>query len=164
MKEIVEVNFVCLGNICRSPLAHGVFQNLITRAGLDDKILVSSTGTSSWHTGDPPDNRMRLTAQNKGIQLKNRARQFQSKDFDRFDLVLAMDRSNLSELRELAPKSISEDQLMLFRTFDPKSNGDLDVPDPYYGGERGFETVFQIVERTCPPLLKYIKSRFLNAI
>jgi protein-tyrosine phosphatase len=107
---------------------------------------------------------MRLTAQNKGIQLKNRARQFQSKDFDRFDLVLAMDRFNLSELRKLAPKSFSEDQLMLFRTFDPKSNGDLDVPDPYYGGERGFETVFQIVERTCPPLPKHIKSHLLNTL
>ncbi len=164
MKELVEISFVCLGNICRSPLAHGVFQNLVTRAGLDNKIIVSSAGTSGWHTGDLPDNRMRLTAQSKGIQLKNRARQFQSKDFDRFDLVMAMDRFNLSELRKLAPKSISEDQLMLFRTFDPKSNGDLDVPDPYYGGERGFETVFQIVERTCPPLLKHIESHLLNAL
>ncbi|KMP10420.1 protein tyrosine phosphatase [Candidatus Nitromaritima sp. SCGC AAA799-A02] len=162
MDETVEISFVCLGNICRSPLAQGLFQDLVNREALGDQIIVSSAGTSGWHVGDLPDNRMRQTARNKGIQLKNRARQFQKKDFDRFDLVLAMDRSNLSKLEELAPQSLSEDKLMLFRSFDPKADDEMDVPDPYYGGASGFENVFQIVQRTCPPLLDYIKSRFLN--
>ena len=163
MDEIVEVSFVCLGNICRSPLAQGVFQDLVNREKLDHKIIVTSAGTSSWHIGDLPDERMRQKAQSKGIQLENRARQFQSKDFYQFNLVLAMDQSNLAKLKEMAPRKLPEGKIMLFRSFDPESNGDLDVPDPYYGGSQGFETVYQMVERTCPPLLDYIKSRFLNS-
>ena len=162
MNEVVEVSFVCLGNICRSPLAQGVFQDLVNREKLDQKIIVTSAGTSSWHIGDLPDERVRQIAQSKGIQLESRARQFQSKDFDRFNLVLAMDHSNLAKLEEIAPSTLSSDKLMLFRSFDPESNGDLDVPDPYYGGAKGFEEVYQMVARTCPPLLDYIKSRFLN--
>ena len=163
MSEVVEVSFVCLGNICRSPLAQGVFQDLVNREKLEHKITISSAGTSSWHIGDPPDQRMCQTAQSKGIQLKSRAQQFQRKDFDRFNLVLAMDQSNLAKLKEMAQSKLPEDKLMLFRSFDPESNGNLDVPDPYYGGSKGFETVYQMVERTCPPLLNYIKSRFLNS-
>ena len=163
MDENVEVSFVCLGNICRSPLAQGVFQNLVDREKLDHKIIISSAGTSSWHIGDPPDQRMCQTAQSKGIQLKSRAQQFQRKDFDQFNLVLAMDQSNLAKLKEIAPDALPEDKLMLFRSFDPESNGDLNVPDPYYGGTKGFEAVYRMVERTCPPLLDYIKSHFLNS-
>ena len=163
MNEAVEVSFVCLGNICRSPLAQGVFQDLVNRENLDHAIIISSAGTSSWHIGDLPDQRMYQTARSKGIQLKSRAQQFQRKDFDRFNLVLAMDQSNLAKLKEMAPETLPEGKLMLFRSFDPESNGDLDVPDPYYGGSQGFETVYQMVERTCPPLLDYIKSRFLNS-
>ncbi len=162
MSKVVKISFVCLGNICRSPLAQGVFQDLVNREKLNQKIFVSSAGTGSWHIGNLPDERMRQTAQSKGIQLESRAQQFQSEDFNRFNLVLAMDHSNLARLAEIAPSPLSPDKLMLFRSFDPKSNGDQDVPDPYYGGAKGFEEVYRMVERTCPPILAYIKSHFLN--
>ena len=163
MSEVVEVSFVCLGNICRSPLAQGVFQDLVNREKLEHKITISSAGTSSWHIGDPPDQRMCQTAQSKGIQLKSRAQQFQRKDFDQFNLVLAMDQSNFAKLEKMAPDTLPENKLMLFRSFDPENKDGLNVPDPYYGGAKGFEAVYQMVERTCPPLLDYIKSRFLNS-
>ena len=162
MSKVVEISFVCLGNICRSPLAQGVFQNLVNQKQLEQKIIVASAGTSGWHIGDLPDERMCRTAQSKGIQLESRARQFQSADFNRFNLVLAMDHSNLARLEEIAPSNLSPEKLMLFRSFDPECNGNQDVPDPYYGGAKGFEEVYSMVKRTCPPLLDYIKSRFLS--
>jgi protein-tyrosine phosphatase len=162
MSKITEISFVCLGNICRSPLAQGVFQDLVNREKLDQKIFISSAGTGNWHIGNLPDERMRQTALSKGIKLESRAQQFQIKDFNRFNLVLAMDHSNLIRLSEIAPSALPPDKLMLFRSFDPESNEDQDVPDPYYGGAKGFEEVYYMVKRTCPPLLDYIKSRFLN--
>ena len=162
MSKITEISFVCLGNICRSPLAQGLFQDLVNREKLDQKIFISSAGTGNWHIGNLPDERMRQTAQSKGIKLESRAQQFQSKDFNRFNLILAMDHSNLIRLSEIAPSSLPPDKLILFRSFDPESNDDQDVPDPYYGGAKGFEEVYSMVKRTCPPLLDYIKSRFLN--
>ena len=162
MSKVVEISFVCLGNICRSPLAQGVFQDLVNQKKLEQKIIVSSAGTGGWHIGDLPDERMRRTAQSKGIQLESRARQFQSADFNRFNLILAMDHSNLARLKKIAPSNLPSEKLMLFRSFDPECNGDQDVPDPYYGGAKGFEEVYSMVKRTCPPLLDYIKSRFLN--
>ena len=162
MSKIAEISFVCLGNICRSPLAQGVFQDLVNREKLDQKIFISSAGTGNWHIGNLPDERMRQTAQSKGIKLESRAQQFQSKDFNRFNLILAMDQSNLIRLSQIAPSALPPDKLMLFRSFDPESNEDQDVPDPYYGGAKGFEEVYSMVKRTCPPLLNYIKSRFLN--
>ena len=162
MSKVVEISFVCLGNICRSPLAQGVFQDLVNQKKLEQKIIVSSAGTGGWHIGDLPDERMRRTAQSKGIQLESRARQFQSADFNRFNLILAMDHSNLARLEEIAPSNLSPEKLMLFRSFDPECNGNQDVPDPYYGGAKGFEEVYSMVKRTCPPLLDYIKSRFLS--
>jgi protein-tyrosine phosphatase len=162
MSKITEISFVCLGNICRSPLAQGLFQDLVNREKLDQKIFISSAGTGNWHIGNLPDERMRQTAQSNGIKLESRAQQFQSKDFNRFNLVLAMDHSNLVRLSEIAPSTLPPDKLMLFRSFDPESNEDQDVPDPYYGGAKGFEEVYSMIKRTCPPLLDYIKSRFLN--
>ena len=162
MSKVVKISFVCLGNICRSPLAQGVFQDLVNREKLNQKIFISSAGTGNWHIGNLPDERMRQTAQSNGIKLESRAKQFQSEDFNRFNLVLAMDHSNLAKLAEIAPSILSPDKLMLFRSFDPKSNGDQDVPDPYYGGAKGFEEVYRMVERTCPSILTYIKSHFLN--
>ncbi len=156
MSKVVEISFVCLGNICRSPLAQGVFQDLVNQEKLDQKIIVTSAGTGGWHIGDLPDERI------KGIHLESRARQFQSADFNRFNLVLAMDHSNLVRLEEIAPSNLPPEKLMLFRSFDPECNGDQDVPDPYYGGAKGFEEVYYMVERSCPSLLEYIKSRFLN--
>ncbi|MBT3366360.1 MAG: low molecular weight phosphotyrosine protein phosphatase [Nitrospina sp.] len=159
MNSTVEVCFVCLGNICRSPLAQGVFEALVKNEGLQDRIIISSAGVGNWHVGNPPDARMQQTARKHGIHLTSRGRQFQAGDFKRMDLVLAMDQSNLSALQQMQPASELQDKLFLFRTFDPDNNGDLEVPDPYYGGDHGFETVYQMVERTCPKVLERLKTQ-----
>jgi protein-tyrosine phosphatase len=154
-----EICFVCLGNICRSPLAEGVFQSLVIDKGLENQIIIHSAGTGHWHVGAPPDARMQATARQKGIQLTSRAQQIQAGDIRRFDLVLAMDQSNLQAMEYLVSPELAEKKIRLFRSFDPEADGDLDVPDPYYGGDAGFEHVFQIVHRTCPPILDYVKSQ-----
>jgi protein-tyrosine phosphatase len=159
MNSTVEVCFVCLGNICRSPLAQGVFQALVKEEGLQDRIIISSAGVSGWHVGNPPDARMQQTARYHGIHLNSLARQFQSSDFKQMDLVLAMDHSNLSALKQMSAEPELQDKLFLFRSFDPKHNNDLEVPDPYYGGGKGFETVYQIVYRTCPKVLDHLKAQ-----
>ena len=159
MNSTVEVCFVCLGNICRSPLAQGVFEALVKEEGLQDRIIISSAGVSAWHVGNPPDGRMQQTARDHGILLNSRARQFQSSDFEQMDLVLAMDHSNLSALKQMSTELELQDKLFLFRSFDPLHNNDLEVPDPYYGGDKGFETVYQIVDRTCPKVLDHLKTQ-----
>ncbi len=157
----VSICFVCLGNICRSPLAEGVFQELLKQEGLDHRVLVDSAGTGNWHVGARADARMQSTARAKGIELQSIAQQFQPGDFKRYDLVLAMDQSNLESLEYMASGKLPEGKLRMFRSFDPAHNGDFDVPDPYYGGAQGFENVFDIVHRTCPPLLEFIRREFL---
>ena len=159
LSKSFEICFVCLGNICRSPLAEGVFQALINDQGLENQIIVHSAGTGGWHVGASPDARMQATARNKGIKLTSRAQQIEAGDIRRFDLVLAMDRSNLETMEYLVSPEMAAKKLRLFRSFDPEADGDLDVPDPYYGGDAGFEHVFQIVHRTCPPILDYVKSQ-----
>lgn len=159
--KTIKVSFVCLGNICRSPLAQGVFEYLVQRQGLEGKIEITSAGTGNWHVGKPPDTRMQATAKQHGVVMKSRARQFAAGDFDHLDLILAMDRSNRDELKRLCPSPEARKKLRLFRSFDPESNGDEDVPDPYYGGNEGFEQVFQIVHRTCPEILKYITTELI---
>ncbi len=154
-----EICFVCLGNICRSPLAEGVFQALINEKSLENQIIIHSAGTGNWHVSASPDARMKATARKKGVQLTSRAQQIQAGDIRRFDLVLAMDRSNLEAMETLCSPEMAAKKLRLFRSFDPEADGDLDVPDPYYGGDDGFEHVFQIVHRTCPPILEYVKSQ-----
>lgn len=156
---MIEVCFVCLGNICRSPLAQGVFEKLIAEQGLQDQILVASAGTGDWHVGSPPDERMQQTANKYGVQLNSRGQQFQSGDFFNFDLILAMDDSNMNILEQLCPNPQKAENLKMFRSFDPESNGDLNVPDPYYGGGKGFEIVYEMVERTCPKILEFLKNR-----
>jgi low molecular weight protein-tyrosine phosphatase len=156
-----EICFVCLGNICRSPLAEGVFQALINKESLENQIIIHSAGTGNWHLGEPPDSRMQATARDKGIHLTSRGQQIQAGDIRRYDLILAMDQSNLETIEYLCSPEAAAKKLRLFRSFDPEANGDLDVPDPYYGRDKdgGFEHVFQIVHRTCPPILKYIQSQ-----
>lgn len=154
-----EICFVCLGNICRSPLAEGVFQHLINDQGLENQIIIHSAGTGNWHVGASPDARMQATARKKGVQLTSRAQQIQAGDIRRYDLILAMDRSNLETMEYLCSPEMSAKKLRLFRSFDPEVDGNLDVPDPYYGMDDGFEHVFQIVHRTCPPILEYVKSQ-----
>src|SRR5262245_37963740 len=134
MAAKVSVCFVCLGNICRSPTAEGVMRHLVEAAGLGERIEVSSAGTGDYHVGEEPDARARDAARRRGIHLMSRARQFKKSDWDRFDYVLAMDRSNMRELGRGAPSKAVLAKLSLLRSFDPASPPDAAVPDPYYGG------------------------------
>lgn len=145
------VLFVCLGNICRSPTAHGVFQNMVDRAGLTQQITIDSAGTGDWHIGHPPDRRMTAAAQARNIDLTPlRARQVSVDDFHDFDLILAMDRSNLSDLLAMKPgRCRATVKLFLDYADSPLQ----EVPDPYYGGPEGFETVLDLVEDGARGLL-----------
>jgi protein-tyrosine phosphatase len=152
---------VCLGNICRSPTAEGVMRALVREAGLEESIELDSAGTGGWHVGSPPDERATETARARGIDLVGAARQMRREDFDDFDLILAMDGSNLAELRRLAPDERAASRVRMLREFDPASAGleDMDVPDPYYGGPRGFEDVLDLVNAACVGLLDEIRPR-----
>lgn len=147
-----SVLFVCLGNICRSPLGQGIFEDLVKEQDLADKFIVDSCGTGAWHEGELPHLGSIEIAKRNGISIVNqKARQIRKSDFENFDWILAMDRSNLRDIKAIAGESRS--RIHLLREFDPFI-GDLDVPDPYYSG--GFEGVFEIVERSCRVLLDKI--------
>ena len=137
---MTSVLFVCLGNICRSPLAEGVFRATVENAGLSDRFLIDSAGTGAWHAGDPPDPRSIEVAARHGIDLSaQRARQVTDRDFTQFDFILAMDSNNLSTLKSRTRKD--HPGLRLFLNSPP-----TDVPDPYYGGDDGFERVYQMID------------------
>ena len=156
---MIRICFVCLGNICRSPTAEGAMRELVAEADLCDHIEVDSAGTDPYHVGEPPDERSAATAQQRGIHLASVARQFSASDFGRFDYVIAMDRENQKSLRSRAPTSEAAASVTLLRRYDPGAGSDLDVPDPYYGGPRGFEDVFEICNRGCAGLLAMIRSQ-----
>jgi protein-tyrosine phosphatase len=152
--------FVCLGNICRSPTAEGVMRTVVAEAGMQDSIDVDSAGTGAWHVGSPPDPRASAAALARDIELAGAARQVQEEDFEDFDLLLAMDRSNMVDLLALAPDEHARARVRLLREFDPASEDadDLDVPDPYYGGSEGFEEVLDLVLAACDGLLAEISD------
>ena len=152
----IGVLFVCLGNICRSPLAEAVFREEVRKAGLADRFDIDSAGTSNYHIGDQPDPRTVRTAAARGVRLDHRARQLEPSDFHRFDYVIAMDRSNLARIRRLADGDSHAAETALMRTWDPEAEDGAEVPDPYYGGDRGFEDVQDIVERAARGLLEHI--------
>lgn len=144
------VALVCLGNICRSPMADVVLQQRLGAAGLDDRVSVASCGTGDWHVGNPMDRRAAATLTTAGYDAtRHRAQQLDASWFDRFDLLLAMDRSNLGDVRA---STTEPDRAMLFRSFDPVDPGS-EVPDPYYGGDNGFQEVLAMVERTTDALV-----------
>jgi protein-tyrosine phosphatase len=157
---LTRILFVCLGNICRSPSAEGVMRRLVERAGLRGEIELDSAGTGGWHVGEPPDPRARAAARARGIVLDGAARQVTPEDFERFDLIVAMDRSNVDNLEQIAPNGPACEKIRLLRKFDPDSAGrsDLDVPDPYYEGAQGFEVVLDLVEAACEGLLAHIQA------
>jgi protein-tyrosine phosphatase len=157
----VRLLFVCLGNICRSPTAEGVMRHLVREAGLDGVVTVDSAGTGSWHIGNGPDPRSAAAARIRGIVLEGAARQVTAADFRAFDLLVAMDESNRGDLMRLAPDDASREKVVALREFDPVAvgAGDLDVPDPYYGAEDGFEHVLDVVERACRGLLEHVRGR-----
>ena len=153
----VRVLFVCLGNICRSPTAHAVFEHLVEAEGLADVIEVDSAGTGSWHVGAPPDRRAVAAAAERGYRMGHlRARQVQPDDIERFDYVLAMDHANLQDLRRKASRSLHA-RIRLFLEFGD-SPGQDEVPDPYYGGEDGFGLVLDLVESAAAGLLREIRA------
>lgn len=153
----MKVLFVCLGNICRSPTAEGVFRHKLRAAGLEDRVQVDSAGTGGWHVGKAPDSRTRQAALRRGYDLSaQRARQVEVDDFQRFDLILAMDQSNLRNLKALRPADARADLDLYLRRFELALD---EVPDPYYGGEDGFEQVLDLIEQASDALLLEIKGR-----
>jgi protein-tyrosine phosphatase len=151
------VLFVCMGNICRSPTAEGVFRHLVQQAGLQDRILIDSAGTHDYHVGSPPDERSAFHASKRGYDLSAlRARQVGPRDFERFDLLLAMDWENLELLRGHCPPQYQH-KLRRLMEFAPVGLSEV-VADPYHGGERGFETVLDHIEAACAGLLGHAKA------
>lgn len=153
-----SVLFVCLGNICRSPLAEGVFRHLVTDAGLEASFAIDSAGTGAWHEGEGPDARSVEVAAAHGVELSGRARRVTAEDLRRFDVVVAMDRDNLAALKDLSGEAHGTARLHLLREFDPEADGD-EVPDPYYGGPSGFEKVYRMVRSACEGLLGALRAR-----
>jgi protein-tyrosine phosphatase len=153
------VAMVCLGNICRSPMAHVIFTQRLIDEGLDHQISVVSSGTSGWHEGKPMDHRAAATLAAAGYDpTRHRARTFTMDWFAEYDLLLAMDHSNRADMLALAPTVQQQSQVRLFRDFDPLATpDDNEVPDPYYGGDEGFEHVRQMVERTVDGLIAYLR-------
>jgi protein-tyrosine phosphatase len=152
-----SVLFVCLGNICRSPLAEGVFAHLVREAGLADRFRVESAGTGSWHVGELPDARASMVASQHGVELVSRARQITERDLERFDWVIAMDRENLRNIEQMAGTTEGHTRIRLLRAFDENRDSD-EVPDPYYGDVRSFENVYGIIDRSCRALLDRLRS------
>ncbi|AZF16623.1 low molecular weight protein-tyrosine-phosphatase [Pseudomonas sp. R3-18-08] len=153
----MEVLFVCLGNICRSPTAEGVLRHKLREAGLSGQVEVASAGTGQWHIGNPPDQRSQRAALVRGYDLSSqRAQQVCRADFARYDLILAMDHSNLRHLKAMQPAQGKAQLDIFLRRF----GGEVDeVPDPYYEGEQGFERVLDLIERACDLLVIELKGR-----
>lgn len=161
MKDMRKIMFVCLGNICRSPLAEAVFEHHLRQGdpAVAARVEVASSGTGSWHVGEPADERMQQTARARGVPLDHVAQQFQARHFQAYDLVLAMDQSNRANLRRLAGGDAQAlAKIRLLREFEPDGPLEEDVPDPYYGGDRGFREVFEIVDRCCRTLYERIRD------
>ena len=155
---MIRVLFVCLGNICRSPLAEGIFQDLIDQEGISTTISCDSAGTSGYHIGESPDHRAIQTAKNHDIIMSHKGRKLTEHDFASFDFILAMDKNNYADILSLYEKAdIKKANVLMFRDFDPMIKGD--VPDPYYGNQQDFEEVYQICKRTSEPLLKFILNQ-----
>ena len=152
--------FVCLGNICRSPLAEGVFKDKVRERGLEPYFEIHSSGTGNWHVGKGADVRMVGTAKRRGVALDTHvARQFAAIDFESYDHILVMDKSNLHDVLFLDDDEEWSDRVKLFREFDPEPD-DYQVPDPYYGGPEGFDDVYDIVDRTSERLLDSLVAHY----
>jgi protein-tyrosine phosphatase len=159
MKKI-HILFVCMGNICRSPLAHGLFEHRVERAGLAERITIDSAGTHAYHVGNPPDPRSQKTALGHGFDLSaQRARKVASSDFEKFDYLLAMDNDNYALLSVECPDEYRH-KLKLMLEFAPQL-AETEVPDPYYGGASGFEQVYQLLDAAADGLMADIKVRYL---
>lgn len=152
---MTKLLFVCMGNICRSPTAHGVMRHLLKERGLENQILIDSAGTHAYHVGESPDPRSSETAQRHGISMQGiSARKISINDYDEFDYILAMDEDNLELIKYYAPEGhTAEIALFLSYLDDSQEGGRKEVPDPYYGGQNGFEDVLQLAQQGCEALL-----------
>ena len=150
----------CMGNICRSPSAEGALRLAAERAGVDDELLIDSAGTHGYHVGEPPDARAQRHALRRGIDIaRQRARQVAAEDFERFDLIVAMDHDNLELLRQVCPPE-QEHKLRLMMSFAPRAGIDI-VPDPYYGGPEAFERVLDLLDVACAGLLGHVQAELM---
>ena len=156
---MVRVLFVCLGNICRSPIAQGVFENVLRREGLEDEVFVDSAGTGTWHVGEPPDQRAQRSASSRGLDLSSqRARRIAPEDCENFDYVLTMDEENYHAVASLCRGSAVVRPFLDFATDSPET----EVPDPFYGGPEGFEHVLDLVEEASEGLIADIREHHLK--
>ena len=157
MTQTTSVLFVCMGNICRSPTAEGVFRYYVEQAEVSQQLQIDSAGTHAYHVGEPPDRRARAAAERRGMSLDNiYARRVSTEDFERFDYIIAMDEDNLARLHDQSPEE-HRSKLRLFLEF---SDGDeREVPDPYYGGAAGFERVLDLVEAASRGLLETLSHK-----
>ena len=155
-EDMYRILFVCLGNICRSPLAEGIMRQLLDEAGLSERIEVDSAGILSYHRGELPDARMWMHASRRGYQLTLRSRPVDTDDFSHFDLIIGMDDRNIDDLLELAPSVEAQKKVKRMCLYCKKKMVDY-VPDPYYGGASGFENVLDILEDACQGLLEAIR-------
>ena len=153
----ISVLFVCMGNICRSPTAEGVFRHVVKQAGMQDKVMIDSAGTHAYHIGESPDKRSQAKAKEQGVDLsKQRARKALAEDFEHFDYIIAMDRSNYEDLKRLISNQEQAQKLSLFMDYADNWNN-TEVPDPYYGGSNGFQEVFDMVTSASEGLLEHIQ-------
>lgn len=156
----IRIQFVCLGNICRSPLAEAVFRDQVEQAELEDYFEIDSSGTGRWHVGENADRRMRQTARKHGLSLEDHtASQFSREDLARYDHIFVMDKNNLNDVLHLDENDTYNGKVRLFREFDPEP-GNFQVPDPYHGGQEGFENVYSIVERTAQSILDRLVEEY----
>jgi protein-tyrosine phosphatase len=158
MAAPIRICFVCLGNICRSPTAEGVFRHLVAEAGLVRAFEIDSAGTAGYHVGSAPDRRARAAGKRAGIEVNGVARQFVATDFARFDYVIAMDSVNASDLRGIAPSPDAAGKVRLMRSYDPKAPANAPIPDPYYGDDQGFDDVLELCRTACRHLLDEIRK------
>lgn len=157
IEQPYKLVFVCLGNICRSPTSEGIFIHKVRERGLELFFYIDSAGTAAYHVGEPANSKSQFTANQYGVRLPSRARQFEYADFEDFDLILPMDSSNKHNLRSMDRKSRFSDKIFMMRDFDPQPE-DGNVPDPYYGGMQGFENVYNILDRSCEALLNQLEK------